>query len=369
MDFKKEIEDHWRSSTRDYNRYPSIDYSEERLATFAKGIGRHSLQSDTYLQFTDLYFLNEEYSFISLEGLVNLIDNVLVKIYTGKKNLLDLGGVFTRSIYSFNKSDDLSLEKDIHSNGTPPILLYNFPKTEKMIGNLEHKCQYAVLIWVIHKRQQHLVSMSEGNKFKRHLSEFQKEFKRDASRFLQSRGIDPAVYEEAIVDIDKAYQECLRQTQNADTMKLAFDYHEIVAAVYFKLRILDFSHSEISKWLPNYFYTLVNNQWNEIVAATEIELEDKSQHYVNDTIVNVINLIDKKKVKNISITIDSQRKYFKTTKSVGTHLGYFNHEKGFNNEKLTEVTYPKLAQLLPKHASAIEDQINKFVTTPKAYLK
>jgi|GEM_PF-3113966 len=367
-DLKKSIEEYWKSTTNNISSLPRIDYSEERLTTFATAVNRRSLQHETYLQFADLYFLNEKYSFISLEGLVNLIDTVIVKIYTGKKNLLDLGEIFIRSIYSFQKSDDQSLEKDIDSNGIPPVLLYDFQKLEKVIVNQEHKCQFAILVWVIHKRQQHLASMSEDNKFKKHLSEFQKEFKRDASRFLQSKGIDPAVYEEAIGDLDKAYQECLRQTQNANTMKLAFDFHELVAAIYFQLRILGLTHIVISQWLPNYFHTLVSNKWKTLTAATEIELEDGQQQKVSDCITAVLNQIDKNKIKSEPSNLDTIQKYLKASKSVGSHLGYYNREKDFNTEKLLQITYPKLGKLSPRHASEIKEEIDKFISDPKSYL-
>ena len=367
-DLKKSIEEHWKSTKSNNSSLPKIDYSEERLATFATAVNRRSLQDDTYLQFTDLYFLNAEYSFIALEGLVNLIDTVLVKIYTGKNNLLDLGGVFMRSIYSFQKSDDQSLEKDIDSNGIPPVLLYDFPKLEKVLVNQEHKCQYAILVWVIHKRQQHLASMSKGNKFQRHLAEFQKEFKGDATRFLQSKGIDPAVYDNAIEDLGKAYQDCLLQTQNADTLKLVFGFHEIVAAIYFQLRIVGLNHSEISNWLPSYFHTLVSNKWNTITAATEIKLEEEQLQKANNLITDVIKQIDRNKIKGEPSNLSTLQKYLKATKSVSSHLGYYNREKGFNAEKLVEITYPKLVKLSPHYSSMIKDEIYKLVKDPQSYL-
>ena len=365
---KKSIEEYWKSTKSNYSSLPKIDYSEERLTTFAAAVNRRSLQDDTYLQFADLYFLNAEYNFISLEGLVNLIDTILVKIYTGKENLLDLGGVFMRSIYSFKKSDDQSLEKDIDSNGIPPVLLYNFPKLEKVLVPQEVKCQYAMLLWVIHKRQQHLASMSEGNKFKKHLNEFQKEFKRDVTRFLESKSIDTAVYDYAIEDLDRAYQNCLLQTQNADTLKLAFDFHEIVAAIYFQLRIFGLNHAEISQWLPNYLHTLVSNKWNTITAATEIKLEEQQHKKANDLIADIIKQIERNKIKKESSTLSTLQKYLKATKSVGSHLGYYNSEKGFNTEKLLDITYPKLIKLSPHHTSKIKDEIDKFVIDPQSYL-
>jgi len=365
---KKSIEEHWKSTKSNYSSLPKIDYSEERLTTFATAVNRRSLQDDTYLQFTDFYFLNAEYNFISLEGLVNLIDTILVKIYTGKKNLLDLGGVFMRSIYSFQKSDDQSLEKDIDSNGIPPVLLYDFPKLEKVLVNQVHKFQYAILVWVIHKRHQHLASMSEDNKFKKHLSEFQKEFKVDVTRFLESKGIDPAVYDNAIEDLGKAYQDCLLQTQNADTLKLAFDFHEVVAAIYFKLRIIRLNHKEITEWLPNYLHTLVSNKWNTITAATEIKLEEQQQQKANDIIADVIKQIDRNKIKSESSNLSTLQKYLKATKSVSSHLGYFNSEKGFNTKKLLDITYPKLVKLSPHYTSKIKDEIDKFIKDPQSYL-